>query len=429
VIGLDAPAAVLGAGPAGLFLAARLAAEIGPGVILLERGPRAGRKLLASGSGRCNLTHVGTVEDFLGRYGSGAEGEAAASRGVAARFLKKSLYAFTNADLAAWFLERGLALEAEEGGKLFPASRRASDVLGALLDECASRGVELRTGCRITSARAAEGGFDLAAEGAEAPARVRASLLAIATGGKSYPGTGSEGDGYAIASALGHGLVPPRPALSPAVVRDFALSGLAGIGFEDRPFAVRRRSGSPIRARGDILITHEGFSGPAILDASRYMSPGDSLEIDFAGTGLESFREALMRAAASSPRALARNVLAEAGLPRRMAELYCSLVGLRGEETCATLRRESREALCRLATAYSAEIREVGGFDRAMATSGGVPLAEVDPTTMESRLAPGLYFAGEVLDYDGDTGGYNLQAAFSTAAAAARAMARRASGR
>jgi predicted Rossmann fold flavoprotein len=414
--GFDASAIVVGAGPAGLFLAARLAALSAAPVLLLEKGPRPGRKLLASGSGRCNITHEGGVAEFLDRYGGKG------------RFLRKALYSFTNADLEAWFLERGLALETEEGGKLFPASRRAADVLGVLLAECAKRGAEIRAGSRVRSASRIEGGFELELEGAAGPL-LRSPLLALATGGLSYPLTGSTGDGYRLAAALGHRIVDPRPALSPVLVAGFALGELAGIGFEGLRFALRRGGRKLAEARGDVLITHEGLSGPGILDASRLMAPGDVLELEFVGMGLEAFRADFTRRCAASPRSLVKNALAESGLPKRMAELFCSLALLEEGAACASLRREAREALARMAAAYPAEILALGGYEKAMATAGGVALDEVDPATMESRACPGLYFAGELLDYDGDTGGYNLQAAFSTAAAAAGAMAEALVGR
>jgi len=238
----------------------------------------------------------------------------------------------------------------------------------------------------------------------------------------SYPLTGSTGDGYRLASSLGHHLVRPRPALSPVLVGNFALAGLAGIGFEEMRF-VQRRSGRKVaEARGDILVTHEGLSGPGILDASRGISPGDLLELEFCGMGPPEFRADLDGRCRAAPRSLVKNALADAGLPRRMAELFCSMAGLEEDATCAALRREARDALVGLAASFPAKVASLGGFDRAMVTAGGVPLDEVDDATMESRIAPGLYFAGEVLDYDGDTGGFNLQAAFSTAAAAAKAI-------
>jgi predicted Rossmann fold flavoprotein len=415
----DVAAIVVGGGPAGLFLAARLAAELGAelgaipgrGILLLEKSPRPGRKLLASGSGQCNITHSGAVEEFLSRYGDKG------------RFLKKALYGFTNSALEAWFLDRGVPFEIEEGGKVFPASRRAGEVLDALMRECRVGRVEILANSRVVSAERTAEGFVLGFESGNDPLRTR--VLAIATGGLSYPGTGSEGEGYRLASALGHAIVPPRPALSPVKVRDFPLVVLAGLGFADAAFVVRRGGKKVAESRGDILITHEGLSGPGILDASREIRPGDLIEADFSGLGAEAFRIVLDERCAASPRSLVRSALAEAGLPRRMAELFCALAGLGEGATCAGLRRESRRALEGLACAFPAEVEALGGYEKAMATAGGVSLDEVDPATMESRIAPGLYFAGEVLDYDGDTGGYNLQAAFSTASAAARAIAAR----
>ncbi len=421
----DATAIIIGAGPAGLFLAARLAARLagrlsppaGEGVLVLEKMPRPGLKLLASGSGRCNLSHSGPIGDFLGHYGS------------AGRFLKKSLYAFTNEDLALWLRERGVALEAEEGGKLFPASRRASDVLGVLVDECERNGARVIAGARAVEARREGGAFaveTLAQDGSREA--YGAPFLALAAGGRSYPGTGSTGDGYALARALGHAIVDPRPALAPVALRDTAICALAGLSFESLAFSIRRGGRKIDETRGDLLITHEGLSGPGILDASRGFEPGDILELDFSGLGLERFKAALDSRIAASPRALARTAMADLGLPRRLAELACSLAGLPEEARCSDLRREAREAMARTAAAFPAEIKAVGGFEKAMVTAGGVSLGEVDGSSMESRIAEGLYFAGELLDYDGDTGGYNLQAAFSTAEAAARAMAQAACG-
>lgn len=425
---IEADAIVVGGGPAGLFLAGRLAERLraaGPAprsarVLLLEKMPRPGRKLLASGSGQCNVSHQGGVEDFLRRYGT------------AGRFLKKSLYAFSNEALAAWLAGRGVALEAEEGGKLFPVSRRASEVLKALLGLCEEQGVELLVGKRARAARrgqgsAGRGEFIIETEGTQEPARrglYGSPLLAIACGGSSYPGTGSSGEGFELARSLGHSIVRPRPALTPVSLSDRSLCELAGLSFADLGFTQRRGGKKLASFRGDMLITHEGLSGPGILDASRSLEPGDLLALDFSGLGLEAFRSRLSILTAASPRSLTRSVLAEAGLPRRLAELLCSLAGLgEAEERCSGLRRGTREALASLAAAFPAQIASLGGFEKAMVTAGGVSLDEVDPGSMASRLVEGLYFAGEVLDYDGDTGGYNIQAAFSTAEAAAKAMA------
>jgi len=203
------------------------------------------------------------------------------------------------------------------------------------------------------------------------------------------------------------------------------LETLAGLSFESISFSLWR-NGQKLRVlEGDVLITHEGLSGPGILDASRHIVAGDRVEVDFSGRGRELFREEFTAALMESPRASVRKLAAETGLPRRMAERLCELARIDSATTASTLRREEREGLLALATAFPLVVASLGGWDRAMVTAGGVERSEVDPGTMESRLVPGLFFAGELLDIDGDTGGYNLQAAFSTAALAAKAIARK----
>lgn len=418
-------AIIIGGGPAGLFAAVRLAAarmlagarfSEAPGILLLEKREKTGRKLLLSGSGQCNITHAGEMSDFLGRYGGGPRPEAAA------RFLKPALFGFTNEDLLAWFRARGIEFEIEENGKVFPKDRRAASIHKALLDEADRLGVEIKTGEGVQSVeRAGSDGFLVQAE-------YIAPAVLIATGGASYPRTGSTGDGYALAAALGHTIVPPRPSLVSIAIQEFPLANLAGLSFKDAGLSLRRGGKRLLSREGDLLITHEGLSGPLILDASRHIEAGDTVELRFIPATLEEFRSRLDAALKSSPRRLARTVLAETGLTKNMAERFCDLAGIAPEETAASLPRAKREALCAFACANPFEVARLGSLDTAMATAGGVSLAEVNPGTMESRLAPGLFFAGEVLDIDGDTGGYNLQAAFSTGALAARGVLDRITG-
>ena len=423
---LPSPAAlVVGGGPAGLFLAGSLAArlrEVGLGaeeapVLLLEKGPKPGRKLLASGAGRCNLTNSGPIEDFLPRYGE---------RG---RFLRRALTAFDNAALVAWFVDRGLDCVAEEGGKVFPASGRALDVLSVLRAECASLGVRTACGRRVSSlAPSGTGGFLVGLRSAEpggdrGESSISSPRVALTTGGRSYPALGSEGEGYALAAALGHRIVEPRPALTALLSSEPSLEGLEGLAFEACRFALRRGGRKLGDYSGPVLVTHEGLSGPGILDASRDLRAGDLLELDFSALGREGFKEALMKSLAASPRSQVRVLLGELGLPRRLALRLCTLAGLAEDCAAATLRREAREALVTLASAFPVKVDALAGWERAMVTAGGVDCSEVSSATLESRLAPGLWFAGEILDIDGDTGGFNLQAAFSTARLAAGSMA------
>ena len=409
--------AIIGAGPAGLFAAIRLAeltsdSSVRPRIVVLERRNLPCRKLLVAGSGQCNLTHAGPIEDFAVHYGGGAK------PGAVVRFLKPSLLEFSNMDLLAWFRSRGLDFEEEEGGKVFPVTRKAASVLDILLAEAKRLGVEIVGERRVLSIAKSDDSFviEISQE------IIKADSVLVSTGGASYPVTGSSGDGYALAAALGHTVVEPRPALSPVYVANFRLGSVAGLSFKGAGLTVRRRGKKLSSHSGDLLITHKGVSGPLVLDASRGIQSGDRLEVRFADTELDAFRKHLDEHLAATPRRLVKTVLAECGLPRSLAELFCKLAGLDESAMAADLKRNSRETLCTLACACPLDVASLGDLDEAMATAGGIDLSEVQAKTMESRLVPGLYFAGEVLDVDGDTGGYNLQAAFSTGALGARGV-------
>jgi predicted Rossmann fold flavoprotein len=416
-----------------LFAAARYARSVvesggTPDIVVLERRARPCRKLLLSGSGQCNLTHAGPVEDFLERYGGGAK------PGAAARFLRPSLLEWTNEDLLGWFRARGLEFEAEDGGKVFPVTHRAGSILEILTAEASLLGVAMLGGRRVTGLGRNGSGFVIT--GAREPADgtsandaedgpIMADAVLIATGGASYPVTGSSGDGYALAAGLGHPVIDPRPALAPVIVDRFPLASVAGLSFRDAGLVIRRGGKKAAARTGDVLITHRGLSGPLVLDSSRGIMPGDRLEVRFADVGYEAFRSRFDERLAASPRRLVKTALAECGLPRSLAEAFCAMAGISGTVTAAELRRASRDALCGLACAFPFDVAALGGMDEAMATAGGVDLGSVNPKSMESRIVPGLFFAGEVLDVDGDSGGYNLQAAFSTGAMAAKGMAAR----
>lgn len=425
-------AIIVGGGPAGLFAAIRLAEAVGNGILLLDRREKPGRKFLLSGSGQCNITHAGKMADFLGRYGGGPKPESAG------RFLKPAFYVFTNEDLLSWFRARGIDFETEENGKIFPVDRRAASILKSLLAEAERLGVTIETNRRVRGIERRPDYFLIHAEisrtepaGQDSPVGqidYIASAVLIATGGASYPRTGSSGDGYALAAFLGHHIVPPRPALAPVFIKEFTLAALAGLSFHNAGLTIKRGGKKIITKEGDLLVTHEGLSGPLVLDASRHIEAGDILEIRFTDAIVDAFRSRLDAELKINPRRFVRTALADSGLTKSMAERFCDLADIGKDETAAALSRAKRETLCRLACACPFEVARLGDLDTAMATSGGVDLAEVNSGTMESRLVPGLFFAGEVLDIDGDTGGYNLQAAFSTGALAARGVLDRITG-
>jgi predicted Rossmann fold flavoprotein len=396
---------VAGGGPAGLFCAVRAAGR-GRRIILLEKMPSPGRKLLLTGSGQCNLTHDGDVPSFLAHYGDHGS------------FLKPALLNFRNRDLIAFFADRGIRFETEPGGKIFPASRKAADILGILRKEAADKNVEIRTGEPVLDISKPDDRFSiLTVRGI-----YRADRAVIATGGITYPQTGSTGDGYEFARRLGHTVTDTGPALAAVECPDGRFSDLAGISFDNVTVSIRRDNRKIRQHAGDILFTHAGMSGPGILDFSRFIRPGDLLRISFLpGLDARAAKEALLERIAAAGNRRVRTVLSSLGLPGRFAGKLLRLAGLPPDLTGAHLSRDARTALIELLTEGPFQVERLAGLREAMVTRGGISLREVDPKTMESRIVPGLFYIGEVLDIDGDTGGYNLQAAFSTGALAAKA--------
>jgi predicted Rossmann fold flavoprotein len=395
--------AIIGAGPAGLFCAIHAA---GPGcrVVVFEKNPEPGRKLLLAGSGQCNITHAGEISGFLTRYGSHG------------RFLKPALMECTNQALIRFFTGRGLAMVTEENGKVFPATRSSADVLRLLLDECGKTGVEVRCGELVTGIAKGGAGFMITTESGT----YSAAKLVITTGGASYPKTGSTGDGYRLASSLGHPVTEIAPALAPLLIRPFPFAGLAGISFEGTRFTVWRDGKKVGDHTGDVLFTHLGLSGPGILDASRAIQPGDMVRLSFVGTmRREEFAADLAKRTAENTGWQVSTILAKYPIPERLNRKLLQLSGIPEELKGSQFSGEMRAALVTNCTEFPFTVERLGDFAVAMATRGGIALEQVSPKTMESKLVPGLFFAGEVLDIDGDTGGYNLQAAFSTGYCAA----------
>jgi predicted Rossmann fold flavoprotein len=404
--------ALVGAGPAGLFAALTLA-NFGVQVLLLERQERLGGKLPYSGGGRGNLTHAGEIEELLAHYHGGKK------EGAASRFLRPALFAFSNRDLARFFEKRGLPLVADSQGRLFPKTGSAQDALRILIEEAEKIGLPILLGTKVEKIRRGPSGFALYSQSSKVLGRAWAVVLA--TGGPARPDLGGSADGYALAESLGHRIVPPRPALAPVIVKpqDFS-SFVSCVGLALRGTTVTLFRARKVRIKvGDALFTHRGLSGPAILDLSRDVEPGDLLRVALApelGAFPEAERRLRMEAASLGRKNLV-NFLCELGLPRSLSQALLISRGVSPAKKAAELTRDERRALAEsLARDFGLPfpVAAVGGWEEAMVTRGGVDLDEVDPKTMGSRLVPGLFFAGEILDIDGESGGYNLQAAFST---------------
>lgn len=400
---------IIGAGPAGLFCAIH-AASAGTRILVLEKNPEPGAKLLLAGTGQCNLTHDGDIQQFVAHYGDHG------------KFVKPSLMSYPNRALKDFFCERGLSLVTEENGKVFPATRKSADVLAVLLAECEKHGVAIR--CSEPATGIARDGdmFTVATP----HGTYRAGSVVITTGGASYPQCGTTGDGYLFAESLGQPVTAIAPALAPLLIRPFPFAGLAGISFEGMHFTVWREGKKVADHTGDVLFTHLGLSGPGILDSSRGILPGDIVRLSFVGTmRREEFATELAQRAAENPGWQIGTILAKYPIPERLNRKLLALSAIPDGLTCAHFSAEKRSALITNCTEFPLVVTALGEFKIAMATRGGVALDGVNAKTMESKIVPGLFFAGEVLDIDGDTGGYNLQAAFSTGYLAAQGIRKR----
>ena len=404
---------IVGAGPSGLFCAIN-AMQKGKKILILEKKSSPGHKLLISGTGQCNITHDGDIQEFLDHYGDQG------------RFLRPALLGFTNSDLIAFFKAKGLEMIREKGDKIFPVTKRSRDVLNILIEKCLEWGVIIKCNQAVKSITRNEDGFLVGCDGVN----YRSRLLVIATGGCSYPATGSCGDGYRFAGILGHRIAEIGPALTPLLITNYPFSDLAGLSFADMKISLYRHA--KIREHsGDILFTHEGLSGPGILDLSRYIRAKDILKLSFVPDDKRKVLEewlvdrarqegarSLLSVLADLPRFVPSSVPLYPRLIKRMLEISEIATDLK----MAQLSREARSCLIDNLVGLSLVVSDLCGYNTAMVTRGGVETMEVDPKTMQSRLVKGLYLVGEVLDVDGDTGGYNLQAAFSTGMLAARSI-------
>ena len=310
----------------------------------------------------------------------------------------------------------------ELGGKIFPGTLRARDVLNILVEECRAKNVRIDCGREVRSIAKTENGFRVSCERCYYSSR----LLVIATGGCSYPGTGSTGDGYRFARNLGHSIAEVGPALTPLIIKDYPFTELAGLSFSDMEISLYRQ-GKIGLMQGDILFTHQGLSGPAVLDLSRHIRAGDTLKLSFVPVQeRKALDDWLLDRARSAGACKLKTVLADTPssvpLPPRLIKRILEISGIDSDSSLAQLTREMRIKLTDNLTGLPLVVSELCGFNTAMVTRGGVDLKEVNPKTMESRKVSGLYLVGEVLDIDGDTGGYNLQAAFSTGMLAARSI-------
>jgi predicted Rossmann fold flavoprotein len=419
---------VVGAGAAGL-MAAGQAAQLGADTLLLEKMRRPARKLRITGKGRCNLTNVAPLPEFITHFGPNG------------RFLRQAFQQFFVSDLTALFNELGVSTVTEHGGRIFPASGQAQEIVDALVSWARDQGAVLHTrspvdrliieGERVIGAHVS-GARVSSEKSALSPAGQAhyANAVIIATGGASYPGTGSTGDGYRLAKSVGHAIIPIRPALVPLETRGDIAPRLQGLSLRNVAVRVWVDGKKEAEMFGEMLFTHFGVSGPLILSLSKQIVDAQRqgqqviLSIDLKPALDEKKLDArLLRDLDTHGRRQFRTLL-KGLLPSKLIPVCTELVAISPGKVAHQITAQERKRLRRWLKGFRLEVTGYRPFEEAIITAGGVDTREVDPRTMASRLAEGLYFAGEVLDVDADTGGYNLQAAFSTGWLAGRSAAK-----
>ena len=406
---------VIGGGASGM-MASGQAAEMGADTLLFEKMRRPGRKLGITGKGRCNLTNVASLPEFISHFGSSGT------------FLRQAFHRFSNDELAAFFEDLGVPVVAERGGRVFPVSSQARDVVDALTGWMRKQGVTVRRKVPVDGllieGRKVCGVRDFMGEAYPADAVI------IATGGVSYPATGSTGDGYHLSRLAGHSIVPLRPALIPLETEGDVAPRLQGLSMRNVNVSVLVDGRKQDEAFGEMLFTHFGLSGPVILSLSGGVTDALNLggrviiSIDLKpALDEDKLDKRLLRDLDAHGKRKFQTLLEDL-LPGKMIPVCMELTEIppdrRGHQITASERRRLRTWL----KDFRLEVTGTRPISEAIITAGGINTGEIDPRTMASRLVGGLYFAGEVMDIDADTGGYNLQAAFSTGWLAGRSAAR-----
>ena len=396
---------VIGGGAAGL-MAAGCAARRGAQVLVLERNDRPARKVMITGKGRCNVTNnCNLVSDLVANVPTNG------------RFLFSAFMHFMPNDLMELVENEGVPLKIERGNRVFPASDKAVDIVDALVRWCESGGARIEKG-RVTSLKIDDGGIN--GVETEAGDTYDCDRVIIATGGVSYPLTGSSGDGYALARQAGHTIIDPQPALVPLVCHEGFCADLQGLTLKNVAVSVldNETYKEVYRDFGELLFTHFGVSGPTVLSASCHlkdMAKGRySIHIDLKpALTYEKLDDRILRDFAENSNKNFINAL-DSLLPKKLVPVMVRLVGVKPQTKVNQITREQRARLVNLLKDLTVTVNGFRPVEEAVVTRGGVSVKEIDPKTMESRLCSGLFFAGEVIDVDAYTGGFNLQIAFST---------------
>ena len=396
----DKVVAVIGGGPAGI-MAAATAALYGNKVILFEKNDFLGKKLLITGKGRCNVTNNAPIEDFIKNVP------------VNGNFLYSAFYSFTNQDLIDLLKDLGIETKVERGNRVFPTSDKAKDIVNALVKYSLDSGVKIVKVPVIKIIKNEDGTLTVVLKDKRG---VKCESVVVATGGASYPLTGSTGDGYKFAKELGHSIVDLKPSLVPLTVKEEYVKSLQGLSLKNVSVTLNSNGKKVYDDFGEMLFTHYGLSGPIILSASSHMRKNAHYEISIDLKPaldeqtldkriLKDFEQAKNKDFANSLDNL---------LPKKLIPVIVELSKIPPHKKVNEITKEERKSLVNLLKNFKFDVKGFRPIEEAIITSGGVNVKEINPKTMESKIVPGLFFAGEIIDVDAYTGGFNLQIAFST---------------
>lgn len=402
---------VIGGGASGL-LASSLIAENGNSVTLVEKNEKLGKKLYITGKGRCNVTNDCSPRDFLDSVITNP------------KFLTGAVNAFSSEDMMSLLQGEGLTLAVERGDRVFPASNKSNDVIKTLVKRCERFNVKILLNTAVRHIVKKNGIFEIGTDNGI----LTADKVVVATGGVSYPVTGSTGDGYIFAKTFGHTVIKPKPSLCPVILKDIIVKELEGLSLKNVNAAVMDENGKVIAEEfGEMLFTADGVSGPIILTLSSIINkiPDTNklfLVIDLKPALDEKTLDVrVLKDFAENNNRVFKNSLG-ALLPQKLIPVIVELSGIDSGAKVNMISSEDRKNFVKLLKNLTFSVKSLDSIDRAIVTSGGVNVKEINPKTMESKIVDGLFFIGEVLDVDALTGGFNLQIAFSTAFAASRAI-------
>lgn len=395
---------VAGAGAAGM-MAAIAAAKKGHEVLLIERNEKTGKKLYITGKGRCNITNASDIDMIFQNIITNS------------KFLYSAVYNFTNQDTIEFFENLGIKTKIERGNRVFPESDKSSDVINGLHKEIKRLNINLMLNTKITDVIVKDGKFEHII--LENKTKIYADAIIIATGGFSYQTTGSTGDGYAFAKKMGHTVIDTQPSLVPLNIKDKFIPKLQGLSLKNVKVSLYAGDKLIYSEFGEMLFTHFGVSGPLILSASSFITrkienKNLTLKIDFKpALSIEQLNARLLRDFSENINKAFKNSLDKL-LPKTLISIIVEVSGIPSDKKVNEITKEERGRLIECLKEFPLVIDSKRGYNEAIITKGGIQVKEIDPSTMQSKLVKGVYFAGEVIDTDAMTGGYNLQIAWST---------------